>query len=541
MNTGVLAMRTRGSLAGLAVALSLALGGGLGDGGLAGAGAVAKTFRFATQGDLRSMDPMALFETFTLAAQGAVYEALVRTNSKLEFEPALATEWSQPSPTVWRFKLRPNVKFQDGSPFTADDAVFSFQRAAAEGSDLKPTITTVKEVVKIDDLTIDVITKAPDPILIRELPFLYMMSKSWCEKNGATTPVDVRKGQENFATRNANGTGPFILKSREAGVRTTFAVNPNWWDKPRHNLTEVVYTPIGNDATRVAALLSGEVDMIEPVPAQDIDRVNHTAGRKVLQAPELRTIFLGMDQARDELLESDVKGKNPFKDKRVRQAFEQAIDIEAIKTQVMRGASRPGILMIGPGVNGYDPAVDIRLPYNVETAKKLLADAGYPNGFTVGFDCPNDRYVNDERICQAVTAMLAKIGVKASLNAQTRAKWFEKILSRNTSFYMLGWTCSTYDAHNALVSLMATPKGPEGTFNLGGFSNPRLDELTHLIQVETDPGKRQAMINEAFTIHRDEVGHIPLHQQALAWGIKDNVDLVQLADNLLKLQWVTIR
>jgi peptide/nickel transport system substrate-binding protein len=524
-------MSKRGALVGLVVASGLLLAGG----------AHAKTFRYATLADLRSMDPMALQETFTLATQGAVYEALVRTNEKLQLEPSLAVSWSQPSPTVWRFKLRAGVKFQDGSPFTADDVVFSFERAAAEGSDVKPTIVTVKQAVKVDELTVDVITKAPDPILINEIPFLYMMSKEWCQKNGAVQPVDVRKGQENFATRNANGTGPFILKSREAGVRTVFVVNPNWWDKPRHNLDEIIYTPIGNDATRVAALLSGELDMIEPVPSQDIDRVSKTPGRKVLQAPELRTIFLGMDQARDELIDSDVKGKNPFKDLRVRQAFMRAIDVDLIKTQVMRGASRPGVLMIGPGINGYNPAIDVRPKYDLAAAKQLLAEAGYPEGFSVGLDCPNDRYVNDERICQAVAAMLARAGIKVKLNAQTRAQWFAKILPRNTSFYMLGWTAATYDAHNVLVSLMVTPNGPEGTFNLGGYSNKRVDELTHLIQVETDKVKRQAMIDEAFTIHRDEVGHIPLHQQALAWGVKDNVDLVQLADDVLKLHWINIR
>jgi peptide/nickel transport system substrate-binding protein len=523
-------MRKRGALVGLVVASFLA--------GMSAA--EAKTFRYATFADLRSMDPMALFETFTLATQGAVYEGLVRTNRKLEFEPSLATEWSQPSPTVWRFKLRPNVKFHDGSPFSADDVVFSFQRAAAEGSDVKPTIVTVKEVKKVDDLTVDVITKEPDPILINEIPFLYIMSKSWCEKNGATQPVDVRKGQENFATRNANGTGPFILTGREAGVKTTFKINPNWWDKREGNVDEVIYTPIGNDATRVAALLSGEVDMIEPVPVQDIDRVNNTPGRKVLQGPELRTIFLGMDQARAELTDSDVKGKNPFKDLKVRQAFQLAIDRDLIKAQVMRGASRPTALMIGEGINGFDPSLNTPTKVDVEGAKKLLAEAGYANGFSVGLDCPNDRYVNDERICQAVTAMLARVGIKVNLNAQTRAKWFEKILPRNTSFYMLGWTPATYDAHNTLISIMVTPKGPEGTFNLGGYSNPKVDELTRKIQVETDKSKRQAMISEAMKIHRDEVGHIPLHQQSLSWGIKSNVELVQLADDVLTLHWIKI-
>ena len=180
-----------------------------------------------------------------------------------------------------------------------------------------------------------------------------IMSKAWCEQHDAVRPVDVRKGTDNYASTHANGTGPFLLKSRQPGVRTVLEVNPNWWGKPEHNLTEVVFTPIGNDATRVAALVSGEIDMMQPVPLQDVARLESDRHLKVMQTPEIRTIFLGMDQNRDELLFSNVKGKNPFKDKRVRQAIYQAIDIEAIKNRVMRGASAPTALMVAPGINGY--------------------------------------------------------------------------------------------------------------------------------------------------------------------------------------------
>jgi len=304
----------------------------------------------------------------------------------------------------------------------------------------------------------------------------------------------------------------------------------------------VVFTPIGNDATRVAALLSGEIDVMEPVPVQDIDRVNGAPATRVLTGPELRTIFLGMDQKRDELLYSSVKGKNPFKDKRVRQAFYQAIDIEGIKKTVMRGGSNPTALLVGPGINGFQAEQNKRLPYDPEAAKKLMVEAGYPNGFEVAMNCPNDRYVNDGRICQAVAANLSRINVKINLQAETKGTYFPKVLRRDTSFYMLGWTPATYDAHNALNALVACvdDKGA-GQFNLGAYCNPKVDELTKKVQAETDKAKRNAMIKEAFEIHSADIGHLPLHQQALAWGMSKKVELVQLADNFMFYKWMTVK
>jgi len=366
------------------------------------------------------------------------------------------------------------------------------------------------------------------------------MSKKWCETNQAATPVDRRKGIENAASFRANGTGPFRVRERQPNVRTVFTRNGNYWGKVESNATEVIYTPVGNDATRVAALLSGEVDVMEPVPVQDIERVNGSARTRAVTGPELRTVFLGMDQKRDELLYSNVKGRNPFKDKRVRQAFYQAIDIEGIRKNVMRGASNPTALMVGPGINGFQADMK-RLPYDPEAAKKLLAEAGYPNGFEVSLNCPNDRYVNDARICQSVAANLARINVKINLVAETKGTYFPKVLRRDTSFYMLGWSPATYDSHNALNALMACvdDKGA-GQFNLGAYCNPRVDELTKKIQSETDKDRRNAMIREAFEVHAADVGHIPLHQQALAWGVSRKVKLVQLADNFMPFKWMSI-
>ena len=502
--------------------------------------ASAQTVRIANQGDALSMDPHSLNETLQLSVTGNVYEPLVGRNKDLSLTPMLATSWKQTSPTVWRFELRKGVQFHDGTPFTADDVVFSLARTQVEGSDMKSYTNDFKEVRKIDSHTVEIETKTPFPILPDVLSLVYIMSKKWCETNQATVPVDRRKGVENTASFKANGTGPFRVRERQPNVRTVFTRNGSYWGKIEGNVTEVVFTPIGNDATRVAALLSGEVDVMEPVPVQDIDRVNSSANTRAVTGPELRTIFLGMDQKRDELLYSNVKGKNPFKDKRVRQAFYQAIDIKGIKKTVMRGASNPSAQLVGPGINGFQPEMK-RLPYDVEAAKKLMAEAGYPNGFEVSMNCPNDRYVNDGRICQTVAANLSRIHVKINLQAETKGTYFPKVLRRDTSFYMLGWTPATYDAHNAMNAIMrcVDDKGA-GQFNLGAYCNPKVDELTLKVQAETDKDKRNAYIKEAFDLHAADVGHIPLHQQALAWGVNKKVKLVQLADNFMYFKWISL-
>lgn len=512
----------------------------------------AKTFKWANDGDVNSMDPYARNETFLLSFNANIYEPLFRRDRNLKLEPALATKVEQPSPTLWRWTLRSNVKFHGGEPFTADDVVFSYKRAMAKGSNVSGNFTSVKEVRKVDDLTVEVETKYPDPLFNDKMVQIGIMSKIWAEKNNALESADMTKNEENFATRNANGTGPFRLKLREPDVRTILEPNAAWWDKPEHNLTEVVFQRVANEATRVAALLSGEVDMIYTVPPQDVDRIKKTAGRRVIEGPETRIVFFGFNQQLDELPESNVKGKNPFKDKKVREAFYRAIDVEAIKRTVMRGQSRPSALMVGTGLGGYDKDLDVRPKFDPELSKKLLAEAGYPNGFEVRLDCPNDRYVNDEAICRAAVAMLAKVGVKVNLVAQTRAKYFAQILrtasdiekSPQIGMYMLGWSpASTYDVHNVIESLLQTPSAAtkKGLFNAGGYSNKKLDELADKMEQETDKAKRDALVKEATKIYVEDFGVIPLHQQFVVWAAKDTVDLHQPADNYFPLRFVKVK
>ncbi len=509
-----------------------------------------QTLRWAFQGNLNTLDPYGINETTTLGLQGNVYEGLTKRGKDLKIIPGLAERWEVLDNGLrWRFYLRKGVKFHNGNDFNADDVVFSAQRVVANNSQLTSRLSGGPEFIKVDDFTVDVKLTSPNPILHYAWDTWYIMDKEWTEANNAQIPPAPQATTPGFATINANGTGPFRITEHQLGVRTVFEKNANWWGKPEHNLDRVIFTPITSAPTRVAALLSGEVDVIDPVPLQDVPRINASANARVLEGPEVRTIYLSFDQMRPELTASSVKGKNPFKDVRVRKAFYQAIDIEAIRRQVMRGAAVPAASLISPL---FFPQIEQikRHPFDLAAANKLMDEAGYPRTgadnirFEVDFDCPNDRYVNDGPICQAVTAMLARIGVKINLQAVPRAAFFAKINSPiyNTPFYLLGWTPGTGDAHNVLIDLMHTRtadgSGGRGQFNNGGYSNARVDALTSQVLVEIDTAKRDAMILEAFTILHNEVGYIPLHQQALAWGVAKSVELTQRADNQPLFYWV---
>ncbi len=503
--------------------------------------AQAVTFRYAFQGDLNALDPYTLNETFTLGAMGNVMEGLTKRDKDLKIIPGLAEKWEIAEPKRWRFYLRKGVRFHGGEDFTADDVLFSLERMRSEASQLKSRAPADMKVVKVDDHTVDFVLSQPNPILNAEWDTWYMFSKKWSEAVGATQAQSAKSTSLSNWALKANGTGPFTVASHEPGVKTVFKKHPDWWGKVEHNLDEVIFTTIKSDATRVAALLSGEVDLIEPVPVQDMERISSNAASMVMTGPELRTIFLNFDSFRDELKYASVKGKNPFKDARVRKAFYQAVDIEAIKSKVMRGQASPSAILISPLLFSRSGEFK-RHPYDVDAAKKLMAEAGYPDGFELRMDCPNDRYVNDAAICQAVAGMLARINVKITLNAQPKAKFFEfagPTGKYDSSFNMLGWTPGSFDSHNVLANIIGCrdADGKNAQFNYGGYCNPKVDELAKLITSETDQTKRDGMIFEAFKIVHEEVGILPLHQQALAWGVAKSVSIPQRADNQILFYW----
>lgn len=501
----------------------------------------AKPFKWASQGDILTFDPHAQNEGLTIGANSYVYETLLGYDEDFKIIPRLSTEWKAESPTLYSFKLREGVKFHDGAPFTADDVVFSIKRAMAPTSNYKAYTTGIKDVRKVDDFNVQIELSGPNPVLLNQLPFVFIMNKAWSEKNDVALPQDYVKNEETFAARHANGTGPFVLKSREVDVRTVFVENKEWWNQKDRvgNVTEMTYTPIKQNATRTAALLSGEIDFVLDPSAQDLDRLRKQA--KVVEGNEYRTIYIGMDQKRPELLYSNIKGKNPFADVRVREALYLAIDTDAIKRAVMRGLSAPTGTMIAPQVHGWTEELHKRKPYDLERARTLLKEAGYADTLQFTLDCPNNRYINDEAICQAVLGMWAKAGVKASLNAMPRATYFPKVQSRDTSVYLFGWGVPTFDAMYSLQSLIRSKgEGADGSYNLGDYENKEVDALIDAIKVETDVALRDAGIHKVLTIHANEFGHIPLHDQVIPWAMGKKVNVVHRADNRLVAEWVKI-
>ncbi|GHC75076.1 binding-protein-dependent transporter [Pseudorhodoferax aquiterrae] len=506
-----------------------------------GSAAHAKTFKWSSASDIPTMDIHSQNNALGNGVHASMYDSLVYYNSKtFKPEPQLATEWKQISPTQMRFSLRKGVKFSDGSPFSADDVVFSLTRAMAKTSNYAVYAQGIDKVVKVDDNTVDVMLKAPTPTLVNQLTELRIMSKAWAEKNKSVEPKDIKTQDETFAHRNAMGTGPYMLKEWQPDQRMVLVANPHYWGKNTSNVTEIVYTPIKAQATRLAALLSGETDFVLDPSPQDLGRLRSNPDMKVMDGVENRTLFLGMDQFRDELVGSSVKGKNPLKDVRVRKALYQAIDINAIQRVTLRGLGESTGTLVSPQVNGWTKKADVRWPYDAKAAQKLLADAGYPQGFEVDFACPNNRYINDEAVCQAITAMWARVGVKAKLRTLPLVTYFPMIQRYEASIYMLGWGVPTFDALYSLQSLVrSVGAGGDGNYNVGRYSNPQMDALVERIKVETDLKNRNELIEKALILSHEDVSHLPLYNQVIPWAMRKNIEVVHRADN--RLDWRLIK
>lgn len=499
--------------------------------------AQASTFRWTRSADLSSWDIHAQNVGVNNSVHRAVYEALVEYNSQTQKpEPSLAAKWERINPKQLRVTLREGVTFSDGSPLTADDVKFSLERAKAKTSGFVVYTQGIDRVEVVNPTTVDIFSDVPNPVLVNQLTELRIMSKPWAEKNNSTVPKDIKAKDENYAHRHALGTGPLVLESWSPDSRLVLKANPHWWGKGKYptNVTEAVYTPIKSDATRTAALLSGEVDFIIDPSMNDLQRIKQAPNLQVLESAADRTMFLGMDQYRDELEHSSVKGKNPFKDVRVRQALYQAIDMGTIQRVVMRGLAQPTGTLIAHHVNGWTPQVDKRLAFNPEASKKLLAQAGYPDGFEVEFSCPAGRYPSDEALCQAISAQWAKVGVKAKLRTQPFATYFPMIQRYEASVYLLGWSVPTFDAYYSLQALIRSPGGGgDGNFNLGRASNPQQDAMIERVKTETDLKLRNQLIEKVLLNEHQAISHIPLFNLITPWATAKKVQIPTRADNYI--------
>ena len=506
-------------------------------------GAQAQTLRWASQGDLQTADPHSQNESMTNMINGQVYEKLVTRDRHMAIVPGLATEWSNPDPLTWRFKLRAGVKFHDGATLSVEDVIFSIHRAKEPTSQLMQYANAVGTPRKLDEQTVEFKLEQPNPIFLQHLDLLWIMNKAWAEKNRVTKPLDFKNKEESYASLNANGTGPYMLVSRQPGVKNTYKRNPNWWGKFEGNVQEIVFTPIGNDGTRLAALISGELDFIlDPAP-RDIARLRNQPGLQVIDGPENRLVFIGMDQARDSLLYGKAaNGKNPFKDVRVRQALYHAIDIEGIRVKLMNGLAAPtGGLTPSPKASFDDPSIQTRLPYDLNQARKLMAEAGFADGFEVTLDCPNNRYINDEEICLTLASMWAQLKIKVKVNAMPRTLFFPKLEKLDTSLYLYGWGGAITDAESIFAPVLRN-RGEKGigAYNYGNWKNDKFDQLAAQSAVEVDVGKREQLIRAAMAEFRAQTHVIPLHRQVIPWAARAGLKAVHRPDNWLEVAWVTV-
>lgn len=508
---------------------------------LGGTAAQAETFRWASTTDPQTMDPHAVNAAPVLSFLNNIYEGLVRRNQGMAIEPSLAASWEQlEGENGWRFNLRQGVTFQDGSDFTAEDVMFSYERASSEASDVRSWFAPVTEVRVVDEFTIDFVTDAPNPLFPDSIANFLILDSGWAAANGAELPA---RDSENFATREANGTGPFMLSSRDPGVRTTLVPFDGWWDEAQGNVTEAIFTPIGNSSTGLAALLSGEIDFIEPIPLQDVGQVEGRDGFKVIEGEETRVIMFGFGHEHETLLySSETEDTNPFTDPRVRLAAAHALNMDAIDRVVMRGKIEAASQLVPAGISGFSEANAERPAYDPDRARELLAEAGYPDGFSFGLKCTNDRYINDEALCRAASSMFAAVGLDAELTSVPVRNYWEQLRADDFDMYLLGWSPGTFDAEHPIRFLLHSQDDEArlGSWNFGNYSNARVDELLPQIQQELDPTNRQALIDELVAISQEEVAYIPLYTQPLIWAAKENIDLTQRADNFFMLRWVSV-
>lgn len=513
-----------------------------------GAAAGAETLRYAGTTPALTMDPHATNDFVTTAIFRQVYDSLVGLNLDMSTAPGLATEWTYAGDNTWRFVLRDGVTFHDGSALTAEDVAFSIMRSKDSRfySALFGGITAVEVV---DPLTVNVISAAPDPILPRKMSRMFIMSKSWAEAHDSTAIPDLgAEGSEAFSVRNGNGTGPMKLVSHDPAVRTEFAKFDEYWGSFPGNVDEAIYTPIGAAPTRLAALLSGEVDVVIDLPIQDVARVQSTPGFKVTEAPQLLSMQLELDGSRDVALDTTAKDgspltSNPFKDTRVRLAMAHAIDANLIVDRVMRGHAKAIGTASVPGIEGYQPDMDERWVTDLDRAKALLAEAGYPDGFKTKLNCPLERYVNTEDICRAVASMLARVGIDVEVSGMVWPDFARMLVNGpDSSFHLIGSGSNSWDAQDTFTATMQTRNAEtkQGFFNWALYSNPIVDEVAKTLPVTFDPAERTALYRKGLGAAKDTVHAIYLHQPMLLWGMSDRVTAPMRGDATLTLENVVL-
>jgi peptide/nickel transport system substrate-binding protein len=507
---------SRSLIAGLTIAVAVAV---------ASPAAAENVLRFrGMDATAATMDPHSYATPENKGVTAQVYEALLDVDSNLAIVPQLALAWKPLDSTTWEFALRPDVRFHDGAPFTAADVVFSIERAHAETSDFAARIAGVATVEAIDDHTVRITTTGPDPSLWLKLADVAIMSKVWAGQHGVTIPADFNRArEETYASRHANGTGPFMVEAFEPRGDWVLVRNPDWWGSAEypHNIDRVAHTRKEGDAENIAALLAGEIDLLQGPPYSAIDQIRRAPSLKLTNKTKLLTNFFGIDQGSAELRSSGIKGKNPFKDKRVRQAMAHAIDFEPILHDLMGELFIPAGMIVAPGVNGYAPELAQPVPYDPEKARALLAEAGYPDGFSVALDCPNDWGDDEIATCRGVAQQLGEIGIQVAINFLSTDEHEAKIYrDREGDFYLDG-SYMDPDSERALRELFHS----QGQRNVVGYANPRVDELIEKIETDMVTYARDAYLEEAWKIVTDDLVYLPIRHGVSVFAMRKDLEI----------------
>ncbi len=478
--------------------------------------AQAKTLKVAMDADPVSLDPHVQLSGGMLQYSHMVFDPLVRWTKEGTFEPRLAERWEVVNPTTTRFYLRKGVKFHSGNAFTAEDVAFTIARLKTS-DDYKGLFEYFIEAKPVDAHTVDLITKEPYGLVMAMATYIFPMDKkfySGVDEKNSKPKAAIIKTDYSFANFNESGTGPFKVTEREQGVKTVFTRFADYWDKDTGNVEEIVLTPISENPTRVAALLSGDVDFIMPVPPTDLDRVEKTDGLKLVTMSGGRIITFQLNQKRVEA----------FANPKVRQAMAYAYNSAGAVKKIMKGFGTVASQNSPAGYQGYNP--DLKPRYDLAMAKKLMKEAGYEKGFECTMIAPNNRYVNDEKLAQAFVSMMSKIGIKISLKTMPKAQYWDQYDAQVADIQMIGWHSDTEDSANFFEYLYMCPNKEtgRGQYNSGNYCNPEVDKLTLASNSETDIAKRSAILRQIEQILYEDAAFIPLHWQNLSWASKDNMN-----------------
>ncbi len=508
--------------------------------------AEARTITWARAGDTPTLDPHAVDGGFAMSLNQQIYEPLLLRDAQGKTAPALAESWGLTSdPLVWEFRLRRGVTFHDGTPFTAADVQFSIKRAQQPNAGVSELLADVADVTVVDSHLVRIRTKGPTPLLASNLTHVLIMSKSWAEKNGAVEVADESVLHRAFTFRNANGTGPFVLVSRETGNRTVMRRNDAYWSNAQApvEISELIYRSVPNDTERVQALVSGEVDFLQDVPVNELPRLQANKTLTVNTGPENRSVFLGLNVGTGTMSEVGTESRNPLADRRVREAISTAINRQAIQRGVLLGQAIPTGTVAPSSINGYPRQLDRFPPFDPARAKALLAEAGFPNGFKMKLDCPRDGYTRSEAVCRTVAGQLSQVGITSEPVIRTFADHLAMI--RNGKIqpdaYLLGVSVPTFDSEQILSGLFHSRSGNAGQLNATQYRNADVDRLIKSLSGQIDFTTRTQAIAQVWRTVQEETIYVPLHIQTVAYAMKSDVMIAVDIENQPKLKFAKLR